>query len=164
MKLSNENTRIQAYVLIILIIGLLMSLLAMIWLNIPNSSPKKQSDISSEVDYEYKSNLDLSESSELKKLQGDFTSLPKPNSVVTFKTESEDFEVYIPSDYRSELQYKNVEIQAIFIEYSNSKPRYQLMALSDKTDNENILWNSRIKSKPRIRSSQWYLFSDISDS
>lgn len=163
MTSLDKNINVQAYVLIILIIGLLLSLLAMIWLNIPSSSKKSESETVNLVDSLDDRQSSLAKISEIRKIQGDFTSSPKPNSVMTFKTEINDFEIYIPSDYRSGLQYKDVEIQTVFVNYHNSKPSYQLVAISDKSNNDNVLWQSNVKNKTRIRSSQWYLFSNFSD-
>lgn len=163
MTSLDKNINVQAYVLIILIIGLLLSLLAMIWLNIPSSSKKSKSETVDVVDsVDYKQSR-LIETTEIRKIQGDFISSPKPNSIVTFKTEINNFEVIIPSDYRLGLKYKDVQIQTVFVNYHNSKPTFQLIAISDKSNDDKVLWKSNTNNKTRIRSSQWYLFSNFSD-
>lgn len=158
IKSNPEN-----YVIIALIIGLILSILLLVWLSLPSSGNRKKAVLANK-------NLmvaeDSNEFSEVDQnlIKGSFLSAPKADSFVKFRINSENLEeveIYIPSDFDVTLNFKEIQINTVFLDYFNDRPRFQLKSLSDSDQSEAPKWSSNIKPPLRIRSSQWYLFSEM---
>ena len=155
-KKSNKET-IQILVLVLLLIGLLISLGALVYLSFPdkrenNRQPKSSKKLLSEDDSSpTKGPLIL-------KLTGTFSKIPRSNRTLKFNTSEGHVQLKIPSDFPSNFKMNSIQATVHYMGMKDNDRVFQLLEYSSKGDGLRDVWTSRIKPKQRIRSSSWYYF------
>ena len=155
-KKSNKET-IQILVLVLLLIGLLISLSALIYLSFPD---KRENNRQSESYEELSSKDDSSirKGPLVLKLTGTFSKIPRSNSTLIFNTNEGQVQLKIPSDFPSNFKMNSIQATVHYMGMKDNNRVFQLLEYSSTGDGLSDVWTSRIKPKQRIRSSSWHYF------